>query len=208
MSKSLSLTEMLNSASPAAEPIQWADEATQRMPLLLPEAQWVGDQEMEVILGARIWAARGQLKRRVAHWLADGNLLAVVDTDGWRVAMRPKVAKAYLPKAQFVLRPAGASSAPAGFRVLSLDDVLWMFGQHGTQSLAALPSGFMRATLSLKKMPDISPERLSPRHYSMMRLLAASPMNFESLRVKLSANHEDLQRDLLALYLVRGIEVL
>lgn len=41
----------------------------------------------------------------------------------------------------------------------------------------------------------------------MMRLLAAAPMNFEALRETLSANPEDLQRDLLALYLVRGIEV-
>lgn len=207
MSKSLSLTEMLSAAAPSAEPIQWADEATQRMPLLFPEAQWVGEQEMEVLLGERIWGARAQLKRRVAHWMADGSLLAVIDTEGWCVAMRPKVAKALLPRAQFVLRPAGASSAPAGFRVLPLDDVLWMFGQHGPQSLTALPRGFLRATLSLKKMPSVSPERLAPRHYSMMRLLAAAPMNFEALRETLSANPEDLQRDLLALYLVRGIEV-
>lgn len=208
MSKSRPLSGLQAVFSTGLGAVKWHDEATQRTPLALAEAEWASDQEVEIALGERIWAARSQLKHRVAHWMAGGSLLAVVDTDGWRVALRPRVAKAMVAHAHFVMRPASASTPPDSFTVLSMDEVLWLFGLHGAQSPGALPVKYLTARLSLKKMPQLAPERLAQRHYRLLRLLGTQPLAFEALCELLAANREDLQRDLTALYLVRAIEPL
>jgi hypothetical protein len=206
VSKSLPLSVLLSAMSTGHGTVKWHDEATQQAPLSPVETQWSGDEELEILLGEQIWAARNRLKHRVAHWMSDGNLLAVVDADGWRVSLRPQVAKSLLGEARFVMRPATASTPPEAFRGLSMDDVLWMFGLYGAQSPGALPVKYLTAPLQLKKIPVLGTHRMARRHYSLMRLLGAQALTFEALREMLSANREDLQRDLVALYLVRAIE--
>lgn len=187
------------------EVIKWHDEETQQAPLPLKVARLASDDEMDILLGERIWRGRALLKAQVSHWLARNTLLAVVDTLMWRAAVRTQVAKPLLVSTEFVTRPPTAGAPPDGFRVVPLDDLFWKFALYGDDSVVELPALLMVQPLILKQLPNLSPGLLAGRDMRLMRLISAQALTLDQLQQTLQANREDLLRTLTALYLTRAL---
>jgi hypothetical protein len=137
------------------------------------------------------------------HIDRQGTLDAIIDPPRRRVLLRPGTRPVDITSNAWLRRPKSANFAPAHFVECSMDELAWVFAMH-TASLN-LPARYLKKLLYLRHSPRIRHSLLRPRHAALLECLCAGAATFEQLRKELPDSAHWIERDLLALYLVRSI---
>lgn len=135
----------------------------------------------------------------------DGALLAVLRPLNGLAFVRRVVAREALADLSLHRRPAGAGTAPLGYRHTSFAALLWrcaLFGPHGER---LLPDAYRQLPLRLVQPPQLARALVAGRHVKLMELLQAKDRTFTEVQAITGLSTTQLSRDLAALLLVGSL---
>ncbi len=172
-----SQTETLFPGDPGAQASTWDMACAQALPADSARDRWL---EFCAGLGDVVWAERQGDAGRVLQVLADNQLVAVVDPARGVVSYR----QSEKMDANVYMRGSWRSAAarePVGFALMSLGDLMWLWGQRSEDALDAVPRVARHSTLELRRLPRVNAKHLLPRHYWLFGQFSVGPLTFSEL---------------------------
>ena len=161
--------------------------------------------QIAATIGREIWAARQIAPGKAMQIVSGPKLVAVLSTASPVVSVRADIVPEDLACMTALVRPDSASGTPVGFKNFDLWDLLWQYGAHDGSALQELPAEVAWRPLQLRRLPQVSPYLLHPRHATIMRHLLAADQSYAQLLQLTHANAEVLCQDIAALMLTRSV---
>lgn len=160
--------------------------------------RWLRPLLAKFTLGAQLMAREAQLQRVVYHVSCNGQLLAVLDFEGWKIGMLPEATPERLADALWEKRPSQAHDIPAHFVQSSVEQLRWIFGQHTTRNV--LPKRYQQKVVYFAQPPNVPQTWLESSHLLLLRELSARPATVMELSDRCNMAPAELARDLACLY--------
>ncbi len=160
--------------------------------------QWLRPLRSKFMLGAQLMARESQLKRVVYHVSCNGQLLAVLDFEGWKIGILPEATPEQLGCALWETRPSQARAIPSHFSLSSVEQLRWIFAQHTARNV--LPKRYQRQVVYFANAPSVPQTWLQPTHLVLLRELSTRPATLKELADRVAMPVEAVARHLACLY--------
>jgi hypothetical protein len=161
--------------------------------------------QIAAMVGREIWAARQVAPGKAMQIVSGSKLIAVLSTSSPTVAVRTDVLPEDVAFMTALVRPGLAGGTPAGFIQHDLWKLLWQYGIHDATALLEMPAEVAWRPLQLRRLPQVSPYLLQPRHATILRHLLDGDQTFEQLAQLTGEIPELLCHDVTALMLTRSV---
>jgi hypothetical protein len=156
-------------------------------------------------IGREIWAARQIAPGKAMQIVSGSKLVAVLSTATALVSVRTDIEREDLAYMTALVRPDSASGTPVGFKKHDLWDLLWQYGAHDATALLELPGEVAWRPLQLRRLPQVSPYLLQPRHASLLRHLLDADKTFDELVQLTHETPEVMCQDVASMMLTRSM---
>lgn len=161
--------------------------------------------QIAAMIGREIWAARQIAPGKAMQIVSGPKLIAVLSTASPLVSVRTDIEPEDLAFMNALVRPDSASGTPVGFKKHDLWDLLWQYGLHDATALHELPIEVAWRPLQLRRLPQVSPYFLQPRHASILRHLLDADKTFDQLVELTGETAEVMCQDMAAMMLTRSV---
>ncbi len=158
------------------------------------------------LIGREIWAARQIAPGKSMQIVSGAKLIAVLSTASPVVSVRSDVLREDLEFMTALVRPESASGTPVGFINHDLWNMLWQYGVYDASALLELPAEVAWRPLQLRRLPQVAPYLLRPRHASILRHLLDADQSFEQLVTLTGQDSQELCQDIAAMMLTRSVK--
>ncbi len=164
-------------------------------------------QRIHYALGREAWLRRHHWSHQRLQLHSHGQLMAVIDPAGWRIALRRGATAVQVEQAAVDIVAASAGLDSTGMEVFPLELALWTLARRCNESALPelLPSGFLRARLARWNPLPQQPGELDDNCQAIWSALDAHPMSAAELRRSLKLPEPVLLRALACMALSRVI---
>jgi hypothetical protein len=195
-------------------------ESQELAPLQFPDALREMERELHAVMpellgtrmlftiGALAWEQRSRWPTRSLHAMESGELIAVVDTQHWKLYLRDGCSVERMARANLVTRPQSSGFSADGFHAVKLEAALWEFAKRCPEEALGdmLPKIFLRERLTHRRTPHMRKQALGEHCVAILRALDLQSHTAEELKSNLRLSEPALMRALTCLALVRAIQ--
>lgn len=159
-------------------------------------------------IGALAWEQRSRWPKRSLHAMESGELIAVVDTQQWKLYLRDGCSVERMARANLVTRPQSSGFSADGFHAVKLEAALWEFAKRCPEEALGdmLPKVFLQERLTHRRTPHLKKHALGEHCVAILRALDLQSHTAEELKTNLRLSEPALMRALTCLALVRAIQ--
>lgn len=164
-------------------------------------------QRIHYTLGREAWLRRHHWSSQRLHLKSHGQLMAVIDPAGWRIALRRGATAVQVEQATVEIMAASPSLDASGMEVFPLELALWTLARRCNESALSelLPPGFLKAPLTRWNPLPQQLTDLDDGCQAVWAALGTRPMTEPDLRRSLKLAEPVLLRALSAMALSRVI---
>ncbi len=149
-------------------------------------------------LGEQVASRQSNLEPSTYHLSFEGRLIAVVDLAQWRISVQPGAKPIELSLASWRHRPQDNTQAPAGFEVMAMERVMWVFASR-TQA-PRLPEAYQTSVIYLRRLSTLPQSWLHRDHMNLISYLNKQSQTLAQLQAVTQLSAERLVACLSALY--------
>ncbi len=149
-------------------------------------------------LGEQVASRQSNLEASTYHLSFEGRLIAVVDLASWRISVQPKAKPIELSLASWRHRPNDNAQAPAGFEVLAMERLMWVFASR--THTPRLPEAYQTSIIYLRRLSTLPQSWLHRDHMNLISYLNKQAHTLASLQQVTQLSAERLLACLSALY--------
>ena len=164
--------------------------------------QWLSPVRVKFVIGWQIYRRGGDLRSGVYQLVQGSRLLAVIDLQGWRIAVQPGARASEFEGVRWERRPPLAAT-PFEFERLSLTQIMWSFAQRTHEDV--LPRRYRTSPIYFRRPPRVPMRVLKDSQLLLLRELSRAPATFDRLLQTTGASDPGLARDLASLYFAGSI---
>jgi hypothetical protein len=149
-------------------------------------------------LGEQVATRQANLEASTYHLSFEGKLIAVVDLAHWRASLLPTAKPIELSLASWRHRPHDSAQAPAGFEVIALERLMWVYASR--TRAPRLPEAYNTHAIYLRRLSTLPQSWLHRDHMNLISYLNKQPHTMASLQQVTQLSTERLVACLSALY--------